>query len=267
MNLLINSQTSAVQPLKFWELGMNKSFHPTLYWACGYLSMLVSTLKFLVKKKGCCVTWSLWTSLPPLAKETPILPLVACRWGKALDVRWIYGLVLTSKVVSMSLKFLSLPFQPFMEPTVLWFKYNTSRAPRISTASWNIRMMSHERLGLSNHRKLDSLFSKASSCWRQRSLELRITGSYWGEPQLTGGLPVDSPCVKGIHYSDVTRGTIVSQITSLTIVYSTVYSGADQRKHQSSASLAFVWRIHRGQVASNPENVSILWRHHAMGDQ
>ena len=42
--------------------------------------------------------------------------------------------------------------------------------------------------------------------------------------------------------------TIVSQITSLAIVYSTVYSGADQRKHQSSASLAFVWGIHRGPV-------------------
>ena len=35
-------------------------------------------------------------------------------------------------------------------------------------------------------------------------------------------------------------GTMTSQITSLTIVYSSVYSGADQRKHQSSASLAFV---------------------------
>ena len=39
--------------------------------------------------------------------------------------------------------------------------------------------------------------------------------------------------------------TIASQITSLTSVYSTVYSDADQRKHQSSASLAFVWGIHR----------------------
>ena len=38
---------------------------------------------------------------------------------------------------------------------------------------------------------------------------------------------------------------MASQITSLTIVYSTVYSGADQRKHQSSASLAFVRGIHR----------------------
>ena len=44
--------------------------------------------------------------------------------------------------------------------------------------------------------------------------------------------------------------TIASQITSLTIVYSTIYSGADQSKHQSSASLAFVWGIHRGPVNS-----------------
>ena len=41
-----------------------------------------------------------------------------------------------------------------------------------------------------------------------------------------------------------------SQITSLTIVYSPVYSGTDQRKHQSSASLAFVQVIHRGPVNS-----------------
>ena len=53
-----------------------------------------------------------------------------------------------------------------------------------------------------------------------------------------------------IHYDDVIMGTIASQITSLTIVYSTVYSGADQSKHQSSASLAFVWGIHRGPVNS-----------------
>ena len=45
-------------------------------------------------------------------------------------------------------------------------------------------------------------------------------------------------------------GTVASQITSLTIVYSTVYSGAYQRKHQSSASLAFVRGIHRGPVNS-----------------
>ena len=53
-----------------------------------------------------------------------------------------------------------------------------------------------------------------------------------------------------LHYDDVTMGTIAPQITSLTIVYPTVYSGADQSKHQSSASLAFVWGIHRGPLNS-----------------
>ena len=48
-----------------------------------------------------------------------------------------------------------------------------------------------------------------------------------------------------LHYNDVIMTTIASQITSLTVVYSTVYSDADQRKHQSSASLAFVRGIHR----------------------
>ena len=43
---------------------------------------------------------------------------------------------------------------------------------------------------------------------------------------------------------------VASQITSLRIVYSTVYPGADQRKHQSPASLAFVWGIRRGPVNS-----------------
>ena len=45
-------------------------------------------------------------------------------------------------------------------------------------------------------------------------------------------------------------GAMASQITSLTIVYSTIYSGADQRKHQSSASLAFVRGIHQWPVNS-----------------
>ena len=44
---------------------------------------------------------------------------------------------------------------------------------------------------------------------------------------------------------------MASQITSLTIVYSTVYSSSDQRKHQSSASLAFVRVIHRWPVNSS----------------
>ena len=50
------------------------------------------------------------------------------------------------------------------------------------------------------------------------------------------------------HYCDVTMDAIASLITSLTSVYSTVHPGADQRKHKSSASLAFVRGIHRRSV-------------------
>ena len=52
------------------------------------------------------------------------------------------------------------------------------------------------------------------------------------------------------HYSDVIMGGTASQITSLAIVYSTVYTGAGQRKHQSSTSLAFERGIHRWPVNS-----------------
>ena len=73
--------------------------------------------------------------------------------------------------------------------------------------------------------------------------------------QLTGTKPLRSRFVLP-HYTDVIMGAMGSQITSLTIVYSAVFSGADQRKgtdqrkHQSSASLAFLRGIHRWQVNS-----------------
>ena len=57
-------------------------------------------------------------------------------------------------------------------------------------------------------------------------------------------------CRTTIHYCDGIMGSKASQITSLVIVYSTIHSGGDQRKHQSSASLAFVRGIHRWPVDS-----------------
>ena len=48
------------------------------------------------------------------------------------------------------------------------------------------------------------------------------------------------------HYSDA----MAPQITGLTIVYSIVFSGADHRNHQTSASRAFVWGMHRWPVNS-----------------
>ena len=52
------------------------------------------------------------------------------------------------------------------------------------------------------------------------------------------------------HYNDVIMSVMASQITSLTIAYSTVCSGADHRKHQRSSLLAFVRGIHRWPVNS-----------------
>ena len=60
-------------------------------------------------------------------------------------------------------------------------------------------------------------------------------------------------------YSDVIMSVMSSQITSLTIVYSTVYSGTDQRKHLSSTSLAFVRGIHQSLVNS-PHKVPVMWK-------
>ena len=69
------------------------------------------------------------------------------------------------------------------------------------------------------------------------------------------------------HYSDVIMSVMVSQITGVSIVCSTVCSGSDQRKHQSSAPLVFVGeftvdQLFPSQRASYVENVSIWWRHH-----
>ena len=53
-----------------------------------------------------------------------------------------------------------------------------------------------------------------------------------------------------IHYNDVIMSAKASQVTSTTVVYSTVHSVADQRKHQSSVSLVIVRGIRRWPVNS-----------------
>ena len=66
---------------------------------------------------------------------------------------------------------------------------------------------------------------------------------------------------------------MASKITGISIVYSAVCSSTEQRKHQSSASLAFVRGIHRLPVvsphikASNTEDASIRWRHHGLHER
>ena len=115
-----------------------------------------------------------------------------------------------------------------------------------TTAKGNSR--AHSRLVPSQWET--SLQSNAVSHWLGANLEsaLNSRGS-----QLTKRPPTQDTHHRryiAYHQDDVIMSTIASQITSLTIFYSTIYSGADQSKHQSSASLAFVWGIHRGPVNS-----------------
>ena len=62
-----------------------------------------------------------------------------------------------------------------------------------------------------------------------------------------------------LHYHDIIMSTMVSQITGISIVCSTVGSGADQRKHQSAVSLAFVCGIQWWPVSS-PHKRPVTWK-------
>ena len=79
---------------------------------------------------------------------------------------------------------------------------------------------------------------------------------------------VGGPLVSKSHYSDGMMSEMASQLTGVLVVCSTVCSGADQRKHHSSASLAFERGIQRWPVNSphkgavTRKSVSIWWRHH-----
>ena len=73
----------------------------------------------------------------------------------------------------------------------------------------------------------------------------RVHVIFIGMNLYSNGTQINKTNIMILHYCDAIMGRVASQITSLTIVYTTVYSDADQSKHQSSASLAFVWGIHR----------------------
>ena len=67
------------------------------------------------------------------------------------------------------------------------------------------------------------------------------------------------------HHNHVIMSAMASQITSITTVYSSVYWGADQRKHPSSAFLVFVRGIHRWPVNSQHKG-PVTWKKFPFGD-
>ena len=62
------------------------------------------------------------------------------------------------------------------------------------------------------------------------------------------------------HYNDVIMSAVASQITGVSVVYSTVCSGADEWKYESSVSLAFVRGIHRWTLCSGFDVSSNKWK-------
>ena len=104
--------------------------------------------------------------------------------------------------------------------------------------------------GVLRHRQLDCLFNTFELNIKNK-LKLRISGPQWAKSAGDWWIyQSEHVALAQIHYGDVIMGAIASQITSILIVYSTVYSDADQRNHQSSASLAFVRGIHWGPMNS-----------------
>ena len=126
-------------------------------------------------------------------------------------------------------------------------------------------MKSNELQCISSHWQLDYILSnlfkpttkKASKAPRYRYL---VTGKHRRPVNFTHNVSImrkTFPCGDGIvdiaihckfHYSDVIMSAMVSQITGVSIDCLINYSGADQRKYKSSASLAFVRGIHQWPV-------------------
>ena len=103
-----------------------------------------------------------------------------------------------------------------------------------------------DAVGKRDFSRLQFVFFCLSPC----NLRFNCISSFFAHSEISFSGPLHFSLAWLGHYDDVIMMAIASQITSLTIVYSAVYSGAHQRKHQSSASLAFVWGIHRGPVNS-----------------
>ena len=116
------------------------------------------------------------------------------------------------------------------------------------TKSWTVRERERDRELKGSQHECKAI---ALILWRvQGSILVRTKPNFLAILILSWGQCAAAHRISMYHDSDVIMSTMASQIASLMIVYSTVYSGADQRKHQSSASMAFVRGIHRWPVNS-----------------
>ena len=174
MKLLIHSQTSTVQPLKFGN-GWVISFH-TIKWVCDYVS------KF---------QWNFNRNSYIFVQENSFKNVVCQNGG-----HFVQG--------EMCFKW----------PLLLMLSEQHSVNKTISTHFIGMLSVNIVMLGFSERGHKTFISYYISRMWIDGPNTGPTSDSYQS------------------HYSDVIMGVMASQITSLTIVYSTVYSGADQRKHQ-----------------------------------
>ena len=124
--------------------------------------------------------------------------------------------------------------------------------PPVSTGSWTVcpfkslttRLFVQQLVQANNREKLKLLVN--DPLWWESAGDRWIPFTKGYKCRKRFRLMATHECtIIAFHYIDVIMTTMASQITSLTVVYSIVYSGEEQRKHQNSASLAFVRGIHR----------------------
>ena len=107
------------------------------------------------------------------------------------------------------------------------------------------------------------------SWWRRQGIKMPTTLHRVVSPMVTDGFFSQVADDADLwHYNDVITGPMSFQITSLTIIYSTVYSGVGKKKKKKirvtglCAGNSLVTDEFPAQRASNAKNVSIWWRHH-----
>ena len=181
---------------------------------------------------------------PPWADRTQVGPMMAT-WTL------LSGLLLPAldKMGAVSQMIFSDAFS-WMKSFVFWFKFH-----------WSLFL--RDQLAITQHwfRKwlgaVEAPSQYLNQCWPSSLTQIFGIRGRWdkflwlwqdeiiNENEILGLLTLTW---RLLHYNDVTMSAMASQITRLTIIYSAVYSGTDQRKHQSSAPLAFVRGIHMWPV-------------------
>ena len=170
----------------------------------------------------------------------------------------LYEIIVTKRVFeSRRVSYVKIailsPDEWFSISTVLYYQF--MQWYFFNALQWN----HNGRDCVSNNQTHDFLLNRLFRCRSKKTWKLRVTGLCEGNSPVAGEFPAQmaSNVEKfpfhwhtrvSYHYSDVIMSEMASQITGVSIVYLAVCSGADQRKHQSSASLVIVQGIHRWPV-------------------